>query len=111
RHREGKPPIDPDPKLSHAADFLYMMHGKAPEKEMERALDAYLILLADHGLNASTFAARVTTSTQADTYSAITSAIGTLKGDLHGSANQRAMEMILEIGKPEKAESYVRNLL
>ncbi len=111
RLRQGKIPISPDPKLSFAANFLSMMHGKAPLPEMERALDAYLILLADHGLNASTFAARVTASTQSDTYSAVTSAIGTLKGDLHGSANQRAMEMILEIGQPEKAEGYVRNLL
>lgn len=111
RFREGKEAIAPDAKLSHAANFLYMMHGKAPEKEMERALDAYLILLADHGLNASTFSARVTASTQSDMYSAITSAVGTLKGDLHGSANQRAMEMILEIGTPEKAEPYVKNLL
>ena len=111
RLREGKPPIPPDKKLSHAANFLYMMHGKPPEKEMEKALDAYLILLADHGLNASTFAARVTASTQSDIYSAITSAVGTLKGNLHGSANQRAMEMILEIAAPEKAEAYVRDLL
>lgn len=111
RIREGKAPLAPDKNLSHAANFLYMMHGKAPEKEMERALDAYLILLADHSLNASTFSARVTASTQADTYSAVTSAIGTLKGELHGSANQRAMEMILDIGEPSKAEAYVRNLL
>ena len=111
RTREGKDPIPPDPKLPHAANFLYMMHGKPPEKEMQKALDAYLILLADHGLNASTFAARVTTSTQSDIYSAVTSAVGTLKGDLHGSANQRAMEMILEIGTPEKAGGYVRGLL
>ncbi len=111
RLRENKSPIAPDSKLSHAANFLYMMTGRVPEKEMEKALDTYLILLADHGLNASTFAARVTTSTQADIYSAITSAIGTLKGDLHGSANQRAMEMILDIGTPERAEGYVRDLL
>ncbi len=111
RLREGKAPIAPDLKLSHAADFLYMMHGKAPEKEMEKALDAYLILLADHGFNASTFSARVTASTQSDMYSAITAAVGTLKGDLHGSANQRAMEMILDIGTPDKAEDYVKNLL
>ena len=111
RIRSGKDPVAPHQDLSHAANFLYMMHGRAPEKEMERALDAYLILLADHGLNASTFSARVTTSTQSDIYSAITSAVGTLKGDLHGSANQRAMEMILEIGTPERAEGYVKNLL
>ena len=78
---------------------------------MEKALDAYLILLADHGLNASTFSARVTASTQSDMYSAVTAAVGTLKGDLHGSANQRAMEMILTIGSPEKAEGYVKDLL
>lgn len=111
RARMGKELIAPDPKLSHAANFLFMMHGKPPLPEMERALDAYLILLADHGLNASTFSARVTASTQADMYSAITSAIGTLKGDLHGSANQKAMEMILDIGEPSKAEGYVKNLL
>lgn len=111
RLRQGKEPVAPDPALSQAADFLYMMHGKKPEKEMERALDAYLVLLADHGLNASTFSARVTTSTDADTYSAVTSAIGTLKGDLHGAANQKAMEMILDIGEPERAEKYVRDLL
>lgn len=111
RARLGKDFLAPDKKLSHAANFLYMMHGNVPAPEMERALDAYLILLADHGLNASTFSARVTASTQADAYSAITSAIGTLKGDLHGSANQRAMEMILDIGDPSKAEDYVRTLL
>lgn len=111
RIREGKNPVAPDSKLSQAADFLYMMHDKKPEKEMERAIDAYLILLADHGLNASTFSARVTASTEADIYSAVTSAIGTLKGDLHGSANQRAMEMILDIGAPAKAEKYVMDLL
>ncbi len=111
RAREGKDFLSPKPELSHSANFLYMMHGTIPPPEMERALDAYLILLADHGLNASTFSARVTVSTQADTYSAVVSAIGTLKGDLHGSANQKAMEMILDIGTPEKAEDYVMNLL
>jgi len=111
RNRQGKSPIGPDPSLSHAANFLYMMNGEKPAKEMERALDAYLILLADHGFNASTFSARVTIATQSDMFSAVTSAIGTLKGDLHGSANQRAMEMILDIGSPDRAEAYVRDLL
>ncbi|MDP3919849.1 MAG: citrate/2-methylcitrate synthase [Candidatus Omnitrophota bacterium] len=111
RLRQGKKPIEPDPKLSHAANFLYMMHGEVPQPEMERGLDAYLILLADHGFNASTFAARVTAATESDMYSAIASAIGTLKGDLHGSANQRAMEMILAVGDVEKAEAYVSNIL
>lgn len=111
RYREGKKLIPPDRSISHAANFLHMLHGEMPNKEMERALDTYLILLADHGLNASTFSARVTAATQSDLYSCVTSAIGTLKGDLHGSANQRAMEMILEIGSPEKAEPYINNLL
>ena len=111
RLRLGKDPLAPDKKLSHAANFLYMMHGNPPEKEMERALDAYLILLADHGLNASTFSARVTAATESDMVSAITSAVGTLKGPLHGAANQRAMEMILDIDSPDRAEGYVRNLL
>jgi len=111
RLRKGQEFIAPDPKLSHAANFLYMMHGAVPHPEMERALDTYLILLADHGLNASTFAARVTVATESDMYSGVTSAIGTLKGDLHGSANQRAMEMILDIGKPQLAEAYILDLL
>lgn len=111
RFRNGEKPIAPNPELSHAANFLYMMHGKPPEKEMEKALDAYLILLADHGLNASTFAARVTISTQSDIYSAVTSAVGTLKGDLHGSANQRVMEMLRTVGDPKKAEKYVLDKL
>ena len=111
RLRQGKDFVSPNLKLSHAANFLYMMHGTEPHPEMEKALDIYLILLADHGLNASTFAARVTVATESDIYSGVTSAIGTLKGDLHGSANQKAMEMILEIGKPERAEAYIQDLL
>jgi citrate synthase len=111
RLRQGKKPIAPNPKLSHAANFLYMVHGTLPVKEMEEALDTYLILLADHGLNASTFSGRVTSATQSDIYSAVTSAVGTLKGDLHGSANQHAMEMIVDIGTPDKAEAYVNDLL
>jgi citrate synthase len=111
RIRQNQEPIAPNLSLSHAANFYYMMQGKQPVPEMEKALDAYLILLADHGLNASTFAARVTCSTQSDMYSAVTSAVGTLKGDLHGSANQRAMEMILDISDPAKAEAYVKNIL
>lgn len=111
RLRKGQPIVSPDASLSHAANFLFMMHGEKPHPEMEKALDAYLILLADHGLNASTFAARVTVATESDMYSGVTSAIGTLKGDLHGSANQRAMEMILDIGKADRAEAYILDLL
>jgi len=111
RLREGKEPLAPDMSLSHAANFLYMLNGKKPTPEMEKALDAYLILLADHGLNASTFAARVTTGTLSNLYSAVTSAVGTLAGELHGAANQYAMEMILEIGVPSNATGYVNKLL
>jgi len=111
RLRGGKEPIAPDMNLSQAANFLYMMTGEKPAPEMEKALDAYLILLADHGLNASTFAARVTTGTLSNLYSAVTSAVGTLAGELHGAANQHAMEMILEIGAADKAASYVNRLL
>ncbi|MBI4550418.1 MAG: citrate synthase [Candidatus Omnitrophica bacterium] len=111
RLRRGKEPVAPDASLDHAANFLYMLSGNRPSPAHAKALDAYLILLADHGLNASTFSARVTVATLSDYYSGITSAIGTLKGDLHGSANQRAMEMFLEIGEIGKVEAYVQGLL
>ena len=110
RIRRGLTPIIPHRELSHAANFLYLLTKKPPKEEHAKALDQYLVLLADHGYNASTFAARVTVSTLSDIYSGVVSAIGTLKGDLHGSANQRAMEMILEIGDVGKAESYLANL-
>jgi len=111
RIRKGKIPIAPRRDLNHAANFLYMLTGEVPEPLHAKALDAYLILLADHGLNASTFAARVTISTLSDLYSALTAAIGTLKGDLHGSANQRTMEMFLEIGDLSRVEPYLKTLL
>lgn len=110
RIRNGKTPAASRPDLSHAANFLYLLTGKVPKEEDAKALDQYLVLLADHGFNASTFAARVTVSTLSDIYSGVVTAIGTLKGDLHGSANQRAMEMILAVGDPSKAEPYVLNL-
>ena len=109
RVREGKKPILPDVSLSHAANFLYMLNGEKPSPEMEKALDTYLILLADHGFNASTFSARVTVATLSDMYSGITAAIGALKGDLHGNAVQNVMQMFLEIGEPERAEQYVKD--
>ena len=92
RLRNGREPIPPRRGLSHAANFLYMLDGEEPNPDAVAAFDAYLVLLADHGFNASTFSARVTTSTGSDFYSAITSAIGTLKGPAHGGATQRAME-------------------
>ncbi len=111
RTRRNLPIVAPDASLDHAANFLYMLTGKKPEELSRKAMDMALILQADHELNASTFAARVTTSTLSDIYSAITSAIGTLKGPLHGGANQRVMEMFEKIGTPDKAEAYVREQL
>jgi citrate synthase len=111
RYSEGKEHVPPDPNLSHAANFLYMLRGEPPVPVEERAMDLIMVLLAEHGFNASTFAARVTAATLSDMYSAITSAIGTLKGPLHGGANQRAMEMLLEIGDEENVERYITDAL
>ncbi len=111
RIRKNQPVIAPDPSLDHASNFLYMLTGKKPDELSRRAMDMALILQADHELNASTFAARVTISTLSDIYSGVTSAVGTLKGPLHGGANQRVMEMLEKIGTPEKAEAFVREQL
>jgi len=111
RLRRGEEPIAPRTDLSHAANFLYMKNGTVPSETAARALDVYFVLLADHGFNASTFAARVTTSTWADMYAAATSAIATLQGDLHGGAPGKVMKMILDIGDPDKAEAYVRGIV
>jgi citrate synthase len=94
--RNGREPITPRNDLGHAANFLYMLNGQEPNPDAVKALDAYLVMLADHGFNASTFACRVTTVTLADVYSAITSGIGTLKGAAHGGANQKAMEQFID---------------
>ena len=111
RARTGQEIAPPDPELSHAANFLYMLHGKKPDEEEARIFDIALILHAEHGLNASTFAAMVTASTLSDINSAILSAIGALKGPLHGGANERVLNMLDEIGSPDKAEEYVLNAL
>ena len=111
RYSEDQERVHPDPNLSHAANFLYMLRGEPPSPAEERAMDLVMLLLAEHGFNASTFAARVTAATLSDMYSAITSGIGTLKGPLHGGANQRAMEMLLEIGDEEKVERYITDAL
>jgi len=111
RARTGQEIIPPDPELGHAANFLYMLHGKKPDKEEARIFDVALILHAEHGLNASTFAAMVTASTLSDINSAIVSAIGALKGPLHGGANERVLKMLDEIGSADKAEEYVLNAL
>jgi citrate synthase len=107
RRRHQLPPPPPRPDLSHAAYVLFALRD-APATELEiRAMDVALILHADHELNASTFAARVTASTLSDLYSAITSAIGTLKGPLHGGANERVMELLDEMGTPDRTEAVI----
>lgn len=111
RLRNGNDPVDPDPSLNSAANFLYMLHGERQSKLAEDAFDTYLVVLAEHSMNASTFAARVTISTISDIYSAISSALGALKGDAHGGANQRAMEMLLDIGSADNVENYVNESL
>ena len=112
RIRKGKDVVEPDRSLSHAANFLLQLNGKKPSETAERALDIALILHADHELNASTFAARVTAATLSDMHSAITSAIGALKGPLHGGANE-AVFRILNTIEREKSDpiNYVRNML
>jgi citrate synthase len=107
RIRNGVPVVPPDAGLDTAANFLYMLKGQRPDEESRLAMDISLILHADHELNASTFAARVTAATLADMYSAITSAVGTLAGPLHGGANVRVMQMLKEIGDPSRAEGYI----
>jgi citrate synthase len=111
RLEKGGGPIQPDPVLSHAANFLYMLTGERPSALATRAFDVALILHADHELNASTFAARVVAATLSDIHSAIVAAIGALKGPLHGGANADVMRLLLEIGRdapPDKAEEVVR---
>lgn len=111
RIRRGEDPIDPDPDLSHAANFLYMLNGSRPGPAAARALDTSWLLYLEHGLNASTFAARVVASTLADMHSAITAGISALKGPLHGGANEKAMEMLLDIGSLEDVREYVDRAL
>src|SRR2546430_4749035 len=94
RLRKGKNVVEPDASLSHAANFLLLLNGEKPSQTAERALDIALILHADHELNASTFAARVTAATLSDMHSAITSAIGALKGPLHGGANEAVFHIL-----------------
>ena len=107
----GQDVVDPSPGLDHAANFLYMLTGTSPEPEHAKAFDTALILHADHELNASTFSARVTAATMSDLHAAVTSAIGTLKGPLHGGANKDVMDMLTEIGDKDGAVDYVRDKL
>jgi citrate synthase len=111
RIRKGLWPVTPSAHLGHAANFLYMLSGQEPDPDAARVLDQCLILHADHGLNASTFAARVTASTLSNLHSAVVSAIGTLKGPLHGGANEQVMKLLLEVGTVERVEQYLRGAL
>ena len=108
RLRRGGEPLDPRSDLGHAANFLYMLTGERPEAERVRGLETYLNTVVDHGLNASTFTARVITSTGSDLVSAVTGAVGALKGPLHGGAPGPALDMVFEIGTAERAEPMLR---
>jgi len=111
RIRNQKEPIPPKPGASHAADFLYMLTGKEPDPYDAHVMDVALILHAEHEMNASTFSCTVTASTLADMYSIMTSGIGTLRGPLHGGANEVALRTVMEVGEPSNAESYVTEAL
>ena len=110
RIRKGKEPLAPRADLGHAANFAYMLNGSEPNQTMVQALDIALILHADHELNASTFAGRVTAATLSDICSAATSAMGALKGPLHGGANEAVMRMLIEIGDVSKVDAYVQKV-
>jgi citrate synthase len=111
RLRNGEQLIAPDPTLSQAANFLYMLKGDKADEDAARMFDICLVLHADHTMNASTFAARVCAATLSDMYSAVTAAIAALKGPLHGGANEAVMKMIDEIGEPSNAREYIVNRL
>src|SRR6266576_2205761 len=111
RMRNGLQPLESHPELGHAANYLYLLTGKIPEEQHVKALDAYLVLLADHGMNASTFTARVVASTESDIVSAVVAAIGALKGPLHGGAPAKVQDMLREIGTVENADSWLRNAI
>lgn len=107
RIREGREPISHDPGLGHAANTLYMLNGLTPDPDFTRAMNAYLVMLIDHSMNNSTFTARTVASSQADLHSAVTAALASLKGPLHGGANEATMKMLLEIGEESKVDAWV----
>jgi citrate synthase len=108
---QGQDPVAPRADLGHAANYLYMLRGEAPSAAEARAAETYLNTVVDHGLNASTFTARVIVSTRSDLTSAVTGAVGALKGPLHGGAPGPALDTVLAIGTAEHAEPYLRALL
>ncbi|MFJ3876380.1 bifunctional 2-methylcitrate synthase/citrate synthase [Streptomyces sp. NPDC090077] len=111
RRRLGQDPVRPDPELGYAENFFHMCFGTVPAPEVVRCFEISLILYAEHSFNASTFTARVVTSTLSDLYSAVTAAIGALKGPLHGGANEAVMHMLREIGDPEQASDWLDRAL
>ncbi len=111
RISQGLPLVPPRDDLDHSANFLHMVSGKAPSKTMRDAFDLSLVLYTEHELNASTFSARVTVSTLSDIYSGIVAAIGTLKGPLHGGANEEAWKVLEQVGSPDKAEAWIQDAL
>ena len=111
RIRNGLEPLEAHPEIGYAANYLYLLTGQMPKEEHVRALDAYLVLLADHGMNASTFTARVIASTESDIASTVVGAIGALKGPLHGGAPSKVQEMLDAIGTEDRAESWLRDSL
>lgn len=111
RIRNGEEPVDPDPELNQAGNFLYMMDGERPSEGATSLMDKDLILHADHGSNASAFTARVVAGTKADVHGAVTAAIAALAGPSHGGAAENVMQMAREIGSAEEAEDYVRGVL
>jgi citrate synthase len=111
RLRTAEAPVEPNPKLPHAANFLWMLSGQEPDEEAARAFDICLVLHADHTMNASTFTARVVASTLSDMHSAITAAIAALKGPLHGGANEAVMQLLEEIGEVDRVEDAIKERL
>jgi len=111
RIRNGNPVLSPDPNFGISSNFIYMLQGMPPGEIENKAIELLMVLHADHGLNASTFTARVISSTLADMHSALTGAIGALKGPLHGGANQRVMEMVLKIKDVDMVQEYVEGML
>jgi len=111
RMRNGLEPLEPHPEIGYAANYLYLLSGQMPKEEHVRALNAYLVLLADHGMNASTFTARIIASTESDIASAVVGAIGALKGPLHGGAPSKVQDMLEAIGTEDRAENWLRDAL
>ena len=111
RIARGEEPVAADAQRSLASNFLWMLHGEEPQEQHVKAMDVSLILYAEHEFNASTFTARVVCSTMSDLHSSITAAIGALKGPLHGGANERVMEVLQQVGSPDRAEQWVREAL